>query len=297
MANICPTVRKEKLMLCTDGSRFSEGAVREAIKLAKNCSSGLSVMSVIETNPEFETIAPQVVEKAEKSAREQLDSVRSQAKREGVDCDIIIRQGEDSYEYIIDEAAKRKITMIIMGRRGRTGLKRLMMGSVTARVIGHAKCNVLVVPSAAQVNFKTILLATDGSRYSEAAASEAIGIARRNGSTLIVLSVVPSESMSPMDIVHSQMHRELIQEAELREAEKNVAAVLEAARKESVSVSGLVLGGKPAETIVQTVAKNNADIIVLGSHGATGIERFLMGSVTERVIVLSSCAVLVVKAA
>ena len=81
--------------------------------------------------------------------------------------------------------------MIILGRRGRTGLKRLMMGSVTARVIGHAACNVLVVPRAAKVEFKNILVATDGSKYSAAAASEAIGLAKRNGSKLTVISVVP----------------------------------------------------------------------------------------------------------
>ena len=61
--------------------------------------------------------------------------------------------------------------MIVMGRRGRTGLKRLMMGSETAKTIGHAPCNVLVVPRAAKLEFKNILIATDGSKYSAAAAS------------------------------------------------------------------------------------------------------------------------------
>ena len=65
MAQICPTSRPEKLLLPTDGSEFSEGAIREAISLAKSCSSKLIVVSVIETNPEYETLAPQLVEKAE----------------------------------------------------------------------------------------------------------------------------------------------------------------------------------------------------------------------------------------
>jgi len=295
MAEICPIVNTEKLLLATDGSQFSEGAIREAIRLAKRCSSKLSVLSVIETNPEYETIAPQLLEKAEKSAQEHLGSVKEQAKREGVDCTTGILEGEDSFHYISDEAAKNKISMIIMGRHGKTGLKRLVLGSTTARVIGYAPCNVLVVPSAARVEFKNILVATDGSRYATAAASEAIGIAKQNNSKLIVLAVVPSESMQPMDIVHSQMSRDVIAEAEMKEAEKNARAVKEAAQKEGVTVEAFIMGGKPSAAIVQTAQDKNVDIIIVGSHGKTGIDRLLMGSVAERVIVLSSCAVLVVK--
>lgn len=295
MVDICPVNNTEKLLLATDGSPFSEGAIREAIRLAKRCSSKLSVLSVIETNPEYETIAPQLLEKAEKTAREHLESVKAQAKKEGVDCSTSILEGEDSYNYISEEAAKNKISLIIMGRRGKTGLKRLVMGSTTARVIGHAPCNVLVVPQAAQVEFKNILVAIDGSRYATMAASEAIGIAKKNNGKLIVLAVVPSESMQPMDIVHSQMPRDVIAEKELKEAEKNAKAVKEAARKEGVAVEAFIMGGKPSDAIVQTAKEKNADIIMLGSHGKTGIDRLLMGSVAERVIVMSACAVLVVK--
>jgi nucleotide-binding universal stress UspA family protein len=295
MAEICPVANTENLLLATDGSQFSEGAIREAIRLAKRCSSKLSVLSVIETNPEYETIAPQFLEKAEKAAQEHLRAVKEQAKKEGVDCTTSILEGEDSFNYISDEAAKNAISMIIMGRRGKTGLKRLMMGSTTARVIGHAPCNVLVVPSAARVEFKNILVATDGSRYATAAASEAIGIALKNKGKLIVMAVVPSESMQPMDIVHSQMSRDVIAETEMKEAEKNAKAVKEAAQKEGVAVEAFIMGGKPSDAIVQTANEKNVDVIMLGSHGKTGIDKLLMGSVAERVIVLSSCAVLVVK--
>jgi nucleotide-binding universal stress UspA family protein len=295
MADICPTARVEKILLSTDGSEYSEGAIREAIKLAKKCSSRLSVISVIETNPELETLAPQVVEKAERAAREHLEAVKARARQEGVDCEIVVHEGEDSYKYIVDEAIKSKSTMIVMGRRGRTGLKRLMMGSVTARVIGYAPCTVLVVPKAAQFECRNILTATDGSKYGDAAAAEAISMAKQCGSRLTVLSVVPSESISPMDIVASQMQRELIAEQELQAAERNVKKVKDAAEKEGVKADGLVLGGKPSEAIIQTAKEKNADLIVLGSHGRTGVEKLLMGSVAERVIVLSSSAVLVVK--
>jgi len=297
MAEICPTARVERLLLSTDGSEHSEGATREAIKLAKKCSSKLWVMSVAETNPEFEALAPQIAEKAGKTARELVEALQARAKKEGVDCAGIVHQGEDSYKYIVDEAVKNRISMIVMGRRGRTGLKRLMMGSVTSRVIGHAPCNVLVVPRAAKVEFKNILVATDGSKYSAAAASEAIGLAKRNGSKLTVISVVPSELMTPTDIEFSMPQRELIAEKEMHEAEKNAKAVKDAAQKEGVAVQAFIMSGKPSDAIIETAREKGADLIVLGSHGKTGIEKLLMGGVAERVIVLSTCAVLVVKTA
>ncbi len=295
MADLCPTARVERILLSTDDSEYSEGAIREAIKLAKKCSSRLAAILVIETNPEFETLAPQVLEKAERVAREHLEAVKDRAKKDGVDCETIVREGEDSYKCIVDEAIKSKSTMIVMGRRGRTGLKRLMMGSVTARVIGYAPCTVLVVPKAAQFECRNILIASDGSKYGDAAAVEAIMMAKQCESSLTVLSVVPSESISPMDIVASQMQRDLIAEQEYQAAERNVKKIRDAADKEGVKANGLVLGGKPAETIIQTAKGKNADLIVLGSHGRTGVEKLLMGSVAERVIVLSSSAVLVVK--
>ena len=295
MADICPTTRIQKLLLSTDGSEHSEGAIREALRLAKSCSTSLAVMTVVETNPEFGALAPQLVEKSEKAARQHLDSVKERARKESVDVETIVHEGEDSYREIVDEAARRKTTTIVMGRRGRTGIKRLMMGSTTARVIGHAPCNVLVVPRAAQVEFKNILVATDGSRYGMAAASEALGIAKRCGSTVTVVSVVPSETAAPMDIVQSQMQRGQIADKEIAEAEKNVKAVKEAAQNEGVKITALVYSGRPAEAIVDAAREKKADLIIVGSHGKAGLDKLLVGSVAERVIVLSPVAVLVVK--
>ena len=295
MAEICPVVNTERLLLTTDGSDFSEGAVREAIRLAKQCSSKLAAITVIETNPEYETIAPQLLEKAEKAAWTTLEAVKVKAKTEGVECEISVHEGEESYHYISDAAVKNKSSMIVMGRRGKAGIKKLMMGSTTARVIGHAPCNVLVVPRAAQIAFKNIVVATDGSRYSAAAASEAIGIAKRNNSALTIISVVPAELATPTDVDFAMPQLELMAEKEMHVAEKNAKEIKEAAVKAGVTVQAFVMSGKPAEAIIETAKDKNADLIVVGSHGRTGLEKLLMGSVAERVIVLSNCAVLVVK--
>jgi len=273
---VCPTARLEKLLLSSDGSEFSEGAIREAINFSKRCSSKLFAVSVIETNPEFETLAPQLVEKMGKKTREHLESLKSRASKEGVECEILVHQGEEPYQYIVEDAAKNNVEMIIMGRRGRTGLKRLMMGSVTAKVIGHAPCNVLVAPRAAKLECKNILVATDGSKYSDAAALEAINIAKRCGSNLTALSIAAKSKNLPA-------------------AKKSVNKIKDLAEKEGIKVKALTLRGTPYEVIVKTAKEKNADLIVVGSHGRTGLSRLMMGSVTERVIGHASCAIMVVK--
>mgnify|MGYP000034623863 CR=1 FL=1 len=283
---VCPVAKMEKLLVATDGSIFSESAIREAINLARTCSSKLIAISVVKTSPEFEDLVPQVSEKAEKEMREHLESVKSRASKEGVDCEIVIHRGEEPFQNIVNDAAKNQVDMIIIGTHGRTGLKRLLMGSVTARVIGHAPCNVLVVPLHAKVECRHILVATDGSRYSDAAASEAIGIAKRCGGSLIVISV----ALSDKEIILPEDDEEMIL------AKDNVKKIVGLAEKEGVKTEGLTAIGKPYEAIVETAKRKHADLIVVGSHGRTGLDRLLMGSVTERVIGHSEVAVLVVKA-
>lgn len=135
------------LLLATDGSESAGPAIEEAINIARTCSGRLTVLSVVEVNPEYEALAPELVDKAEKETKDHLESVRKRAASQGVRCEIVSHQGEEPYRSIVEEAAGRKADMIVMGSHGRTGLRRLLMGSVTARVIGHAPCKVMVVPS------------------------------------------------------------------------------------------------------------------------------------------------------
>jgi hypothetical protein len=295
MAEICPVLNTERLLLATDGSEFSEGAIREAVRLAKRCGGKLTAVQVIETNPEFETTAPSVLEKMESVVRKHLTDVQARAKQEGVACEITLHEGEDSYKYIVDEAKAQKSTMIIMGRRGRKGFRRLVMGSTTAWTIGHAPCSVLVVPRAAAVEFRSIVVATDGSKHSLAAASEAIGIAKRNNAKLTVIAVVPADIAMPTDIDFAAIAREKLADQEMQAAERNAKAVKEAAQKEGVDCQAFVMSGKPADAVTEIAKEKAADLIVVGSHGRTGLDRLLMGSVAERVIVLANSAVLVVK--
>jgi nucleotide-binding universal stress UspA family protein len=274
-AEYCPVARLGKLLLATDRSAFSEAAVKEAISFAKKCSSRLYVLSVIEANPEYETIGADFFQKEEEEARKDLESLKENALKQGVECEVVLREGEEPYRMIVDEAAAKKVDMIIIGRHGRTGLLKLLMGKVAANVIVHAPCKVLVVPKAAKIEYRRILIATDGSEHSMEAASEAIGIAKRTGSSILVVSAANSE-------------------LELKEAKSNVAGVVEMAQKEGIRVEeALTPIGRPPDVIVETAGGRGVDLIVMGTYGKTGVKQLLMGSSTENVIGSAGCAVLV----
>jgi len=136
----------EKILVATDGSLFSNAAVQEAIKLAGACSSTLYVIMVIEVNAEIDLWDAGAADKLEQEMRKHLDGIKARATKSGVKCEVILHLGNEPYKDIVAEAAKRKVSAIVMGSHGRTGLTRLMMGSVVSRVIGHAPCKVLVVP-------------------------------------------------------------------------------------------------------------------------------------------------------
>ncbi len=272
----CPIARLARILVATERSAFSEGAVREAISLAKKCSSTLSVMTVVETNPEYETIGAQFLEKEEEEALQYLKSIKAQASEAMLACEAFLRRGDSPSRLIVEEAVQKKSDMIVIGRRGRKGLERVLLGSAAAKVIGHAPCKVLVVPKAARIECKNILIATDGSEYAARAVQEAIEIARQCGSLLIAVSVISLPE-------------------EKEKAEMNVAGVVSAAQKAGVAVEAMIPVGKPHEIITETAAGRGVDLIVMGTYGRTGLKKLLMGSTTEKVIGTAGCAVLVAK--
>jgi len=272
---ICPA-RLEKLLVCTDGSADSQGAMAGTLALAQSCGSKVYVLQVLEFNPEFEAQAPEVVAQWEQKVREYLESCRAAGEAAEVPLETRVRRSDAAYASIVEEAEKIKPDLIIMGRRGRSRLFRLMMGNVTARVIGHSPFNVLVVPKGVPLEFKRILVASDGSPHSYAAWDEAVFITQRVGGELIAVSVAREERDQP-----------------------TAQAIIQKLKKEAdyqkVALKTLVLTGRPFEAIVQAAREERMDLIVMGALGMTGISSLLMGSVTERVIASAPCGVLVVK--
>jgi nucleotide-binding universal stress UspA family protein len=142
----CPLVRGERILVALDGSEDSEAALDQAISMAKICKSILFIISVIELYPEQLEVAPALEEKMSMETREILDRAEERAEKEKIPCETIVHIGGHPHIFIVQEAKGKNIDLIVMGTHGRTGLRKLLMGSVAERVIGHAPCAVLVSP-------------------------------------------------------------------------------------------------------------------------------------------------------
>jgi len=166
--------------------------------------------------------------------------------------------------------------VIVMGRRDKSDLLRVMLGSSTEKVIGHTHSDVLVVPREARINGNGIILPVDGSRNSDAAAATVLNLVKKCKVPVTVVSVAIDERLRD-------------------DAEALAKQVQTLMAESSVNVDIDVRVGQPDESIVECAKEHGADLIVMGSHGKTGLERLLVGSVSERVIGSAECPVLVVK--
>jgi nucleotide-binding universal stress UspA family protein len=286
MPAVSPSAPFAKILVCTDGSPDSEGAITAALQLAQTTGSTIFLLEVLYYLAGYElqspeTLTPPVVnlelmEAQEAGAKERLAAWKEKATSVGVTLEPRIRISSSAYEGILEEAGEIQPDLIIMGRHGYTGLARLLMGSVTARVIGHSPCNVLVVPQGVTLSFQRLLIASDGSPYGEAAWTEALSLAQRMASALIGVSVAATDGDIPG-------------------ATKVIRTLELEAEKQGISLDTMIPMGRPEEGIVKAAEFKQASLIILGSHGGTGLKRLLMGSVAERVIGHTPCAVLVVK--
>jgi nucleotide-binding universal stress UspA family protein len=277
---LSPLARFERILVATDGSPFSADAVKVAIAMCVKSGAHLYPFNMVLTNPEYEALAPELVEKASEDIKAHLESVIAEAGRQGVGSTMLMRLGDRPDVEIMAAAEEINADLIVMGQQGRRGLARMMVGDATLRVIGSAVCSVLSVPVGAGMWHNRILLGTDGSRFADAAAVSAAKIAHCCAAPITIVSaLVPS---------HSEARKE-----EGREAVKRTTAQL---RQDGLDVDGVALPGEADDVLIKLAEERRADLIVVGTHGRTGFGKVLLGSVSERVIGKAKCAVLVVKA-
>ena len=281
--------RYNKILIAVDGSQASKNALKQAFKLApreKKC------MTVVAINPPYQGdilfIGVGNISELLKAPGEKiLFEAKEIARSEGVSIKTRLEEGE-IFEKIINVAEEERCDLIVMGRHGMTRLERALMGSVTAKVIGHFKGRILIIPRDTSIGYKNILVATDGSKYSDAAVDEAINYAKSYEGTLKILSAV--DVTKKFQVKAPEFLEELIDNAK-----KNLDDIKNKAQQAGVNAETFVREGEPYKVIADLATELNADIIVMGSHGRTGLKRLLMGSVSEKVIGYAPCPVLVVR--
>jgi nucleotide-binding universal stress UspA family protein len=279
----------KRLLVCVDESEASRHALNAALDLAGTHGASLTAVAV---SPPYQgdlrfvglsdisRILRQPCEKA-------LELAQREAAKRGLPLATSCEEGEPG-EAIADLADSMRADFVIMGRRNTSTLGRLLLGSVTARTIGFSRTDVLVVPMDAPVNLRRLILTTDGSRFSAHAAEKALALATELDSLVEVVSVmdVPNEYLA----LAPQAATELAVSTKgyLRE-------VLDQAKALGVAAKGQVLEGKAAEEILKFAEAGGPGVVVIASHGRTGLRRLLMGGVVEAIVAHSGLPVWVTK--
>jgi nucleotide-binding universal stress UspA family protein len=281
--------RYKKILAAIDGSRSSMHALRESFKFASNEKSWITVTSVVP--PYVGDLDMVSIGDVMGAMRKPCEQARTEAeklaKEEGVLIKTVCEEG-DIFERISDLAEAENCDLIVMGRRGLRRFEKALVGSVTARVIGYSQRDVLVVPGDTHVGFKRVLVATDGSKQCRAAVERAIDFSRSYGGEMSVVSIVdvPAEFYAEAPQVVEDM---------VRKAQGYVEEVKKQAEASGVNAETFVKEGEAYRAIIEIAKKRDVNIIVMGSHGRTGLKRLLMGSVAEKVIGYAPCPVLVTK--
>jgi nucleotide-binding universal stress UspA family protein len=278
-----------KILVAVDSSESSRNALHQSFKLANEEKCWITVTSVVPPyEGEIELVGVKDIRAAlRKPCEDALAEVETIAKTERMLVKTVCEEGE-IHERIVDLADAENCDVIVMGRRGKRRIERSLIGPVTARVIGYTQRDVLVVPSSTVIGWKKIVLATDGSKYSAFAADRAISFAKSYGGELKIVSVVD---------VPTEFYAEAPQAVDdlVKKAKGFVADVKKQADAEGVKTETFVGESEAFEAITKLAKEQKADMIVIGSHGRTGLRRLLMGSVAEKVIGHAPCPVLVVK--
>ncbi|GIV62019.1 MAG: universal stress protein [Rhodothermaceae bacterium] len=200
---------------------------------------------------------------------------------------------------IVEYAAEEAIDLIVMGTHGRRGLRRLLLGSVAEEVVRTAPCPVLTVRARRDEDtprpVRHILVPIDFSQHAREALTVAREIAAQYGARLQLLHVLEEVLHPAFYNFGATSLKDLMPDIEEKATEAMKKFFRETPGAE-VEASYHVIEGHAGRDIAAFAEKHASDLIVISTHGLTGLEHLLLGSVTEKVVRRAPCPVLVVKA-
>lgn len=261
-------LRRQRIMLATDGSAFSHAPEEVAIALAKDFGVKLDLMTSVESSMDDEI------------ATARLTVAHKKAEAAGVECETWVSYGKDPVEQVVATAQKAHTNILIIGRQPLRGdMKERLIGDIAEQILIGSPCHVLVANWQAQPWQKHILVAVDDSRMSETIIEVTIQIAKASKLPVTLLSGITIESQRD-------------------KAEEDVANKLGLLKTEGIAVNTLIVTGKtPDRAIIDTAGEIGADLVIIGNDQRKGLSRKIAGQTTDRVLLGLSCAVLVVKRA
>lgn len=290
-----------RILVATDFSETAAVALDWGAELAAQQGARLELVHALTLPPSVAEYVPQagpdLTFELQKAARLKLEETAASVRDRLPELDTLLVQGTPS-RVILDRAEEVGAEVIVLGTRGLSGLRHLLLGSTAERVVQRAHCPVLCVhpeDKGRHRPIRSILVPTDFSDDADLAIAKAHEI------------LAPLESGAALTLVHAfslpieytaygpiPVSVHYLRDAGL-DAERRLFELEERLKAEGVEVETVAREGDPLTVILEEAKSRKVDLIAMGTRGLTGIRHLLLGSTAERVVLHAPCPVLTVR--
>ncbi len=296
----------KKILVPVDGSELAEQALKPALTLAANTNGQIFLLripilpaSLTAVHAEFGTFPFEAsLKEIQDDAQSYLNELVTRYHHPHVDLTPLIAEG-DVAGTIVDTAVTHNVDLILMSTHGYSGVTRWLMGSIAEKVLRSAPLPVLIVRSAKPI--RKLLITLDGSDLAEQALEPGLALATIFNAAPCLLRVEPERLVNPLEYAALEQAAvglgEQLQESATAHAKNYLIEVTNNLSAQGVEVETAVLQGAAARNILDFAENEGFDLIVMATHGRTGLRRWVYGSVTERVLhgIRCDCAMLIVR--
>ena len=273
-----------RVLVPLDGSELAERAIPYAKTIARTKGSELILFTV--------SIAS--VEQLDRPMKSYLELHANELQSQGIKASVAIAYGNVADE-IVSFADKNNIDLIIISTHGYSGIKRWVLGSVAGKVLYGTSVQVLLTksksPKVSQVELKKLLLPLDGSPFAEAPIPFIEELTKGTKTEIVLTTVcepplVPSYGDRPINPAWKKHRDELWAETQ-KQASEYLNKVKTKLEKHGMKVKSQVIPGdlgRVAESIMQAAQTEKVDLIVMTTHGRSGVSRWVYGGVANRIV-------------
>jgi len=289
-----------KILLAIDSSEVSGSVIDEVAARPWPAGTVVFVLTVVDLFALTASVGyiEAFVKNENDAARALVQSAAEKLASHGIETVTQVVEGYPGTS-IVEQAKCWDVDFVFVGSHGHGGIARFFIGSIAREVLRNARCSVEIVRHAGseeRATAKRVLLTTDGSAYSEAAAHSVAQRPWPTGTEFKILSVVDQMIPAYDPFYTSGELLTTVLEQNRKQCEEAVDSARKIVTGAGLAATTLVFAGSPKWQIIEDAKQWNADLIVLGSHGRRGLTRVLLGSVSEAVALNAPCSVEVIRA-
>jgi nucleotide-binding universal stress UspA family protein len=290
----------------TDFSECAKHAFTYALQVARQHDADLHLLHIgpsegddpIRSAYQIEAGDESVLKKMRDRAEERMMDLIGEVDSGGVNIQLSYSRGIAPGPEILRYAEKKAVDLVVMGTHGRRGVKRFILGSVAEEVVRQAPCSVLTVCGEAQGDFTPptvdrMLVPVDLSEFTMPLLHAAKTVASAYTAEIDLLHVVEPLPF-PAPLVGALTIHDLIPDP-TDQATSQLEQISEQADGPDIAITPHVAEGHAAKVILNTAEELDSDLIMIASHGLSGLEGMLLGSVTARVLRKAQCPVWVAR--